>query len=400
MVDRKSVSFKDQTSISLFFINQAPNILLEPFADLLVTPENTTQSEKKPAVCDFYTLSSDSEDIIEEAPYPLINFTNLTEISSIDCHFFLYINNAGEYILSILSILHEFFTPDKIQSFFIVRPIKHTDKDEDFKIGYQGVMLGVVFKETEFCSEFITLESDLKIPGISYVKIIPGPRGEHIWKKFMINKSFLQGFFFVGEDLVDAHPNRLCYIASFPKGYYPDHIRRELFFHTKEYPIHILQNPLEEKFIFRLEFSKPETVRFLIKRCMAIDGKSVLILPCIDRTPVEQIYMEYQVSVSGYTNAINPKEFIRVLSNHFGPVAELNINFEAYESLLVFQTASAASKCAEKKEIFLRNHKIKFSRVNRPYRLTGQKVHKGVYNTLTPQRPLPLIPAPYFYHNL
>lgn len=400
MVDRKSISFKEQASICLFFISQAPNILLETYNDTLITPPNPDDSEKKPAICNLYTLSSDSDEIIEESPFPLINYINLNEVLLTDCHFFLYINNPGEYILSIVEILHNFFGPDKIESFFIVRPKKYTDQDEDFKISYQGVFVGVIFKETEYCKEYITMEAELKIPKISSVKIIPGPRGEHIWNKFLINKSYLQGFFFVGEDIVDLYPDRLCYIASIPKGYRPEYIRKEIYSHTKEYPLHILHNPLEERSIYRLEFEKPETVRFLLRRCMSIEGKSVLVLPCKDRTPVEQIYKDYQVCVSGYTNAIHPKEFIRVLSQSFGPVVELNINFEAFESLVVFQTASAALKCAEKKEIFLKNHKIKFCSASKPYRLTGQKMHKGVYNTSTPQRPLPLVPAPYEYRNL
>lgn len=400
MVDRRSISFKEQTSIRLFFISQAPNIQLESYTDTLITPSSPTPSEKKPAICDLYTLSSDSDDLIEESPFPLINYINLNEVLLTDCHFFLYINSPGQYILTTVETLHSFFGHDKIESFFIVRPSKFSDQDEDFKISYQGAFIGVIFKETEYCSEFITMEADLKVPKIPSIKLIPGPRGEHIWNKFVISKRYLQGFFFVGEDLVDCFPERLCYIASIPKGYRQEHIRKEIYSHTREFPKHIIHNPLEERSIYRLEFEKPETVRFLLKRCMSIEGKSVLILPCKDRTPVEQVYKEYQVCVSGYTNAIHPKEFVRVLFQCFGPVVELNINFEAFESLVVFQTTSAASKCVEKKEIFLKNHKIKFCAASKPYRLTGQKMHKGVYNTSTPLRPLPLIPAPYEYRSI
>ena len=52
------------------------------------------------------------------------------------------------------------------------------------------------------------------------------------------------------------------------------------FSHTKEMPLHVIFNPLEEKCIVRLEFQRPEIVRFLIKRCMSFDGKRVLVLPC------------------------------------------------------------------------------------------------------------------------
>ena len=134
---------------------------------------------------------------------------------------------------------------------------------------------------------------------------------------------------------------------------------------------------------------------------MNFDGKPVLVLPCIDRTPVEDIYQKYQVSISGYSNAINPKLFIRLLTDSFGPVVELNINYEAFETLVVFQTINGAESCIRKKEIIEKNHRIKFAAANKPYKLTGLRIKKGRYFYATPERPLPLIPSPYtFEENL
>jgi hypothetical protein len=394
MSTRKSVKFNDEMTVSLFFLNQQTDFLLENFK----APMNEENDEAfpVPAMCDMYDLSEDEESSEEQDP-PLINFVNMTEISSVDCHFFLYISKPGEYILRLTSLLHSFFKPEHLKCFHIVRPIKHTDVSSDFTISYPGVIIGVTFRETEQCKNFITSEKDLKIPEIPLIKVIPGPRGEHIWSKHQTSRSFLQGFFFVGQDPVDYRPDLLCYLASIPKGMRIEAIKREIYSHCKEYPLQVIQNPIEGKSILRLEFAQSLSVKLLVKRCMAFDGKAVLVLPCADRTPVENLYQKYQVVTTGYTNAINPKEFLRVLAEMFGPVAELNIYCEGMESLVLFQTEKAALKCAQKKEIFLKNHKIKFALASRPYRLTGKRIHKGFYNTQTPQRPLPLFPAPYMY---
>jgi hypothetical protein len=131
---------------------------------------------------------------------------------------------------------------------------------------------------------------------------------------------------------------------------------------------------------------------------MSFDGKPVLVLPCVDRKNVEEIYKEFQVMVTGYSNAINPKEFIRILSSLYGPVVELNINFEGFDTLVVFQTIAAAEASVKKKELFIKNHKIKFMAVSRPYRLSGFKVHKGKYKQLPFKRPLELVRAPYTFN--
>ena len=124
---------------------------------------------------------------------------------------------------------------------------------------------------------------------------------------------------------------------------------------------------------------------------------NVCLYCLVDRNPVELLYFAHQVCVSGYTNAISPKEFIRVLSNMFGPVCELNVNYEGMETLVVFQTAKAAEKSVEKKEIFHKNHKIRFFVPRKPIRLTGMIVHKGRVLNRKLQRPLPLVPSPYTF---
>ena len=188
-------------------------------------------------------------------------------------------------------------------------------------------------------------------------------------------------------------------MASFPKGYPFDYIKKEIFNHANDQPIRILSNPLEQRCIVRLEFNNEETVKLLLRRCMSFDGKAVLILPCVDRTPVEKIIVKYQVCITGYSNAINPKEFIRILSNSFGPLVELNINYEGLDTLAVFQTIKAAEACVAKKEIFVKNHKIRFNQACKPFKLTGLRVHKGHYDIKTPDRPLPIVPAPYTFED-
>ena len=396
MSTRKSVQFNDETTVSLFFLNQATDIQIEHFKAAIVTEQE--EPIPIPAICSMYNLSEDEDDFPESPePTSYINYTNMCDISSVDCHFFLFINKPGEYVSNLIKYLQDFFSSSNIHCFHIVRPIKHTDSNEDFTISYQGIVIGLTFAETEFCREFITLEKDLVIPGISQAKLIPGPRGEHIWSKHQISRSFLQGFFFVGQDPVDTIPENLCYLVSIPKGMRQDMVRREIYSHCKENPVHIIFNPVETKFVLRLEFAKSEIVKLLMKRCMAFDGKSVIVAPCLDRTPVENLFINYQVLAYGYTNAINPKEFLRVLNEMFGHVAELNIYFEGLDSLILFQTENAAFKCLQKKELFLKNHKIRFVQPSKPFGLSGKKIHRGVYKTKTPDRPLPLMPAPYIY---
>lgn len=398
MAIRKTVNFKDNIDVSLFFVNQPPNLKLEIFTQEINNFHEELIPKKLPAVCDIYTIddTNSDEEREEQKPDPL-NFVDMEEICNVESHFLIYIESPGEEISEVIKALRKFFKDDDIQTLTVVRPTRKKEHGEDFRIGYEGVIVGVTFSETENSARYIVDDRQLRIPNLSSVKIIPGSRGEHIWKKYQVGKMFLQGFFFVGLDMVDIAPERLCYLCSFPKAYTHEYIKKEIQSHVEHEVVHIISNPFEQRSIVRLEFSKEEIVRMLIRRCMSFEGKPVLILPCKDRTPVEQIYMKHQVIVSGYTNAINPKEFIRMLTNSFGPLAELNINFEGFDSLVVFQQASAADICLRKKEIFVKNLKVKFSPATRPYRLTGLKLHKGFFNTATPERPLPILPASYSF---
>jgi hypothetical protein len=403
MALRKSVAFREDTEISMFFFNQPPNLVLETYNEKLNDNDNQIleKCDENPVVapsyCQFYELESSESDEETEYVPERIKYINMSEIYTVESHFLLFIDRPGEFISYIIDILIQYFSNDELETLTIVKPLKKKDADNEFKIGYEGVIVGVSLKNTENSQQYIATENQMFVKGLGSIKLIPGTRGEHIWNKYIINKNFLQGFFFVGPDIVDTKPNNLCYLASYPRSFTKDFIIKEIFSHINEKPVHIITNSLEEKCIARLEFDKPETVKFLMRRCMSFDGKAVLVLPCIDRTPVEAIYQKYQVCVSGYSNAINPKEFIRLLHNSFGPVVELNVNYEGLETLVVFQTLKAAELCLSKKEIFVRNHKIKFNLPHRPYRLTGLKVHKGKYNTKTPDRPLPIVPAPYTF---
>ena len=400
MAVRKSVSFREETEMSVFFFNQPPNIVLERFSDKLREEalKSTNISKVCPAYSDFYSIGeSDSESEIEHAVPEVIEFINMSEVSGLNSHFLLFFDCPGVPVADILSALTHFFVHDEIETYTVVRPIKKTDAGTDFKIGYEGLIIGITMKSDKNCKKYVTSEKELIISDSLEAKLIPGARGEDIWNTHMLEKNFLQGFFFVGSDPVDLSPENLCYLASIPKSYTKDFVKKEIYSHANEYPLHVISNPLEGRCVVRLEFERQETVRFLVKRCMSFDGKPVIVLPCVDRRPIEELLQKYQVCVSGYSNAINPKEFIRILSNSYGPLAELNINYEGLETLAVFQTVSAAEACVRKKEIFVKNHKIRFAAVSRAYRLTGLKYHKGKYNYLPPQRPLPIIPALYTY---
>ena len=110
-------------------------------------------------------------------------------------------------------------------------------------MSYEGLIVGVTLKSTEFCEKYIVNDKEISIPGILKTRLIPGARGEHIWKKRSTMKNCLQGFFFVGPDAVDLRPGCLCYLASFPKKYSVKYIRKEIFSHTKEMPLHVISNP-------------------------------------------------------------------------------------------------------------------------------------------------------------
>lgn len=390
MAFRKSVSFRNQTETTVFFYNQPPNIVLERYSEEVV--DENSKEETTPAYCKFYEIGTEEEETTTET----VRFIKMTEINNMETHFILYVDCPGESSNKITSTLLEFFSKDGVETITVVKPLKRSNATSDFKIGYEGVLIGVTLKLTENCEKYILSQNQLEIPNLN-VKLIPGARGEHFWEKYLIDHSFLQGFFFVGPDPVDVFPNLFCYLASFPKYYSNESIGKEIYSHTNEYPLRIISNPLECGNVLRLEFQKPETVRILLKRCMNFDGKPVLILPCIDRTPIEVLLEKHMVSVCGYTNAINPKEFIRMLTDMCGPLAELNINYEGHDTLAVFQNVSAAANCLNKKEVFLRNHKIRFKKPLRPFGITGLKFHKGKYRSEPPERPLPLVPAPYNY---
>lgn len=308
-------------------------------------------------------------------------------------HFYINVTLFDVLASEVASVIFDYFMNfGPVQHVYIVKPNQSTI--EDFTLGIEGALYGINMENANYAKSFLLSETKVNIPKIGFVTVFPGSMGEDMWIQHQKERNYLQGFFFVGNDIVDFQPDCLCYFVSLPKGSFSDRVSNEIASHGIPRPIDIIKNPLEEKCIMRLQFSDPNTVINLQRMCLKIHNKPILVLPCKDRTPVEELYMPFQVMISGYNHTVSPGELLRNLTNNFGPVVEIVLSQFV---LVMFQTLKAAESCVKRQEITIKRLKIRFDPVTKPYRLTGRVIHKGKYSPDPPIRPLELVPAPYTF---
>ncbi|CAG9326818.1 unnamed protein product [Blepharisma stoltei] len=396
------IKFNPDAQIIRFFVHQPPNVLLksttEHIQDETFQAQEMDQIKLKIRRNPFAEFDEEEE---EERKLEVITYVSYENIWCTSVHFYinviLYDILASEVAQRILYFVKAF---GPVQHIFIVKPNQATA--DDFTLGVEGALFGILMENANYAKPFLLKENKIEIPDLGYVAVFPGSMGEDVWNKFQKETNYLQGFFFVGKDMVDYRPECLCYFASLPKGSFPYRVAQEIRSHGIDEPIHMLKNPFEEKSIMRLEFREEKSVNALLKLCMKINNKPIIILPCLDRTPVEELYKAYEVLILGYNQTLHTGELLKALVNNFGPVVELVLNAGINNNgnqctLVVFQTIRAVETCLKKGEIIVKKLRLRFEAVTRPYRLTGRMVFNRVYNSDPPVRPLEIIPSPYSF---
>lgn len=140
MALRKSVVFKEETEISMFFVSQPPNLSFEKYTEKL-KDQNLQLSENNqpvPAYCNMYSFEESDEEANEESAPEMIKFITMSELDTLNSHFLLFIDSPGAAISNIISSLTSFFPSEYIETFTIVKPFKKSNCEEDFNIGYEG----------------------------------------------------------------------------------------------------------------------------------------------------------------------------------------------------------------------------------------------------------------------
>lgn len=308
----------------------------------------------------------------------LITVQNITE-SSPDLHFYIHIiekpvQSPSELAAHICSIFPDL---SNLKSLYIL-PESYSS----------AISIGVELNSTELLARYVLNTSWVTSVGSFY--FTPGKLATHYWPSS--STKLLQGFFYLSNDPIDSRSENLCYIVSLPPNTKDDEILTELSKHKISPPIDIVFNPWEEEHIRRLEFDRSSIKHTLYSLCMRFRYyKPVIILPCGTRTPVEYLYEQLQVKVSNLTYSIKPKYLLSRLEGRFGPVVEL-IYTEKDWAVVVFQLKRSADRAVEKGEYVLKGCYLKISRVDRPYRMTGNLITTYGYNDELTKRPLPLVP--------
>ena len=355
----KKVSFQETKRISSFYSDDPPT--------------NLTQSEP---------LSTAPIVVVSHQNIPKVHF--FIEVTG----FFLYF--AKEVAQKLLDSL-----PD-LETIYVVQP--EGVLEDDWEIQDSPVLYGVKLSLQNQVKEMLS-KGTIKVKGLGEFHTFPGNEGSDLYNNLVKQTSKLQGLFFKGRDMVDYHPECLCYLVSVPRKMTQDSVCEQLSFHACSLPKKILTNPYQTA-IMRLEFWNSEDVRYLVRRmpCFSKE-KPVLVLPCLDRTPVELLYWDYQVVIIGPAHRVNTRLLLRVLKNKFGAVVELNVSpLLLGNAVVTFQHTSCVAKCLEQQDLAIGKIKLRLSKPERPYRVTGELLFlKANYEPDPPLRPLPDMNAPYAF---